>query len=117
MNHRVKKVRLSRHTSHRIAMIRNMVTSLVEHERIETTLAKAKYLRSVADKMVTLGKEGTLHARRRACRVIRGQQALAKLFSNIAPRFKDRKGGYTRVLKLGFRQGDGAPMALVEFVS
>ncbi|MBL7684565.1 MAG: 50S ribosomal protein L17 [Deltaproteobacteria bacterium] len=116
MRHRVAKVRLSRHSSHRIAMMRNMVTSLIEHERIETTLAKAKQLRSLADRMITLGKEGTLHARRRALAIVRSKSAVSKLFTALAERFKDRNGGYTRTLKLGFRLGDGAPMAIVEYV-
>lgn len=116
MRHRVSKKRFSRSTSHRIAMMRNMVTSLIEHERIETTIIKAKELRKLAERMVSLGKQGTLHARRRAAAVVRTPDAVAKLFSDLAARFKDRQGGYTRVLKLGFRQGDAAPMALIEYV-
>lgn len=116
MRHLNKKVRLSRNTAHRIAMMRNMVTSLIECERIQTTLPKAKQLRSLADQMVTLGKQGTLHARRRALATVRKKSAVSKLFTELATRFKDRAGGYTRVLKLGFRHGDGAPMALVEYL-
>ncbi len=116
MRHLNKKVRLSRNTAHRIAMMRNMVTSLIEVERIQTTLPKAKQLRSLADQMVTLGKQGTLHARRRALATVRKKSAVSKLFTELATRFKDRAGGYTRVLKLGFRHGDGAPMALVEYL-
>lgn len=116
MRHLNKKVRLSRNTAHRIAMMRNMVTSLIEYERIETTLPKAKQLRSLADQMVSLGKQGTLHARRRALATVRKKSAVSKLFTELATRFKDRAGGYTRVLKLGFRHGDGAPMAIVEYL-
>ena len=116
MRHLKDKVRLGRSTSHRIAMMRNMVTSLIEHERIQTTVVKAKQLRRLADQMVTLGKEGTLHARRRAAAVVRKKSAVSKLFADLAGRFKERKGGYTRILKLGFRAGDGAPMAFIEYV-
>ncbi len=116
MRHLNKKVRLSRNTAHRLAMLRNMVTSLIQYERIETTLAKAKQLRSLADQMVTLGKQGTLHARRRALAVVRSKSAVSKLFSELSTRFQERAGGYTRVIKLGFRHGDGAPMALVEYL-
>src|SRR5262249_24817525 len=116
MRHHVAKVRLSRPTSHRIALMRNMVTSLIEAERIETTLAKAKQLRRLADRAVTWGKEGTLQSRRRALAVIRKKSAVSKLFTELAERFKERAGGYTRVLKLGFRHGDGAPMAIVEYL-
>lgn len=116
MRHRSAKVRLSRHTSHRLAMMRNLVTSLIEHERVETTLPKARELKRIADRMITLGKEGTLHARRRALRVIRTKDAVSKLFTELATRFKERSGGYTRLYKLGFRQGDAAPMAIVEYL-
>lgn len=116
MRHRSAKVRLSRHTSHRLAMMRNLVTSLIEHERVETTLPKARELKRIADRMITLGKEGTLHARRRALRVIRTKDAVSKLFTELATRFKERAGGYTRLYKLGFRQGDAAPMAIVEYL-
>jgi len=116
MRHHVAKVRFSRPTSHRIAMFRNMVTSLIEEERIETTLPKAKQLKSLADRMITLGKQGNLQARRRALQVVRKKSAVSKLFTDLAERFKQRAGGYTRVLKLGFRHGDGAPMALIEYV-
>ncbi len=116
MRHLNRKVRLGRNTAHRIAMMRNMVTSLIEFERIETTLPKAKQLRGLADKMVTLGKQGTLHSRRRALATVRKKSAVSKLFTELATRFKDRAGGYTRVIKLGFRHGDGAPMAIVEYL-
>lgn len=116
MRHLNKKVRLGRNTAHRIAMMRNMVTSLIEYERIETTLAKAKQLKALADQMVTLGKQGTLHARRRALTTVRKKSAVSKLFDELATRFKDRAGGYTRMIKLGFRHGDAAPMAIVEYL-
>lgn len=116
MRHQVRKKRLGRHSSHRIAMFRNMVTSLIEAGRLTTTLTKAKELRSLADKMVTLAKTGTLHARRQAAQVVRTNDAVKKLFAEIGPSFKDRNGGYTRVLKLGNRHGDGAPMAIIEYL-
>jgi large subunit ribosomal protein L17 len=97
-------------------MFRNMVTSLIEAERITTTLPKAKELKRVAEQMVTLAKAGTLHARRQAARIVRSKEAVRKLFSELGPRFQSRKGGYTRVLKLGNRLGDGAAMALVEYL-
>jgi large subunit ribosomal protein L17 len=96
--------------------MRNMVTSLLEHERIETTDAKAKELRRVADRMITLGKRGTLHARRRALRTIRSRVVAAKVFDSLAARYRDRAGGYTRVLKLGPRPGDAAPISIIELV-
>jgi len=99
-----------------MAMMRNMVTSLIDHERIETTLAKAKQLRMLADRMVTLGKEGTLQARRRSLAIVRKKSSVSKLFTILADRFRDRNGGYTRILKLGFRLGDGAPMAIIEYL-
>lgn len=116
MRHLVRKKRLDRHTSHRIAMFRNMVTSLIQEGRITTTVVKAKELRRIAEKMVTLAKKGTLHARRQAARYVRTPPALKKLFSELGPRFAGRPGGYTRVLKLGFRHGDGADMALIEYL-
>jgi large subunit ribosomal protein L17 len=94
-----------------------MVVSLLQHERIKTTLAKGKELRSWADKMITLGKRGTLHARRRAFALLRDKGIVKKLFDEIAPKFKDRQGGYTRVYKLGWREGDAAPLSLVELVT
>ena len=103
MKHRVRTRRLGRSSAHRNALFRNMVTALLEHERIETTDAKAKELRRVADRMITLGKRGTLHARRRALRTIRSRDVTAKLFDSLAERYRDRAGGYTRVLKLGHR--------------
>ena len=117
MRHRVGGRKLSRHTQHRELMFRNMVVSLLQHERIRTTLAKGKELRSWADKIITLGKQGTLHARRRAFALLRDKGIVKKLFDEIAPKFKDREGGYTRVYKLGWRQGDAAPLSLVELVT
>jgi len=117
MRHRVAGRKFSRHTQHRELMFRNMLVSLLEHERIKTTLAKGKELRSWADKIITLGKRGTLHARRRAFALLRDKTIVKKLFDEIAPKFKDRAGGYTRVYKLGWRQGDAAPLSLVELVT
>jgi len=117
MRHRVAGRKLSRHTQHRELMFRNMLVSLLQYERIKTTLAKGKELRSWADKIISLGKRGTLHARRRAFALLRDKGIVKKLFDEIAPKFKDREGGYTRVYKLGWRQGDGAPLSLVELVT
>jgi large subunit ribosomal protein L17 len=117
MRHRVAGRKLSRHTQHRELMFRNMLVSLLQYERIKTTLAKGKELRGWADRIISLGKKGTLHARRRAFALLRDKGIVKKLFDEIAPRFKDREGGYTRVYKLGWRQGDGAPLSLVELVT
>jgi len=117
MRHRVAGRKLSRHTQHRELMFRNMLVSLLQHERIRTTLAKGKELRSWADRIITLGKQGTLHARRRAFALLRDEGIVKKLFDQIAPKLKDREGGYTRVYKLGWRQGDAAPLSLVELVT
>jgi len=95
-------------------MLRNMVTSLFQYERIETTEAKAKELRHLAEKMITLAKKGDLHARRQALRIIRNKKTVKKLFDEIASRYKDVNGGYTRIIKIGVRRGDGAPTALIE---
>ncbi|MBT4041640.1 MAG: 50S ribosomal protein L17 [Rhodospirillales bacterium] len=108
--------KLNRTSSHRKAMFSNMVTALVTHEQIKTTLPKAKDLRRMADKMISLGKKGTLHARRQAFGYLRDDAAVAKLFDTLAERYKERPGGYTRVLKAGFRYGDAAPMAVIELV-
>ena len=97
-------------------MFRNLVTSLLEHERIRTTLPRAKSIRPLAERMITLGKRETLHARRQALAFIKDTAVVAKLFSTLAPRFADRSGGYTRIIRLGFRDGDGAQMALVELI-
>ncbi|BCA80437.1 50S ribosomal protein L17 [Desulfuromonas sp. AOP6] len=116
MRHNKSGRRLGRNSSHRSAMMRNMVTSLIMHEKITTTDARAKELRKIAEKMITLGKRGDLHARRQALAVIRERKAVAKLFDMVAPRYKDRPGGYTRIFKVGSRLGDNAPMAIVELV-
>lgn len=116
MRHRKAKYKLGMRTSQREAMLRNMVTSLLEHESITTTDARAKALRSVADKMITLGKRGDLHARRQALEVIRSKKVAQLLFDDIAPRFANREGGYVRVIKKGFRPGDRAAVSLVELV-
>ena len=116
MRHRKAKYKLGMRTSHREAMLRNMVTSLLEHESITTTDARAKAVRSVADKMITLGKRGDLHARRQAMQTIRSKKVTSLLFDEIAPRFSNREGGYVRVVKKGFREGDRAAMSLVELV-
>lgn len=116
MRHGKAGRRLGRKTSHREAMFRNMVTSLLNHEKITTTDAKAKEIRVVAERMITLGKRGDLHSMRLAASVIREKSVVSKLFSTIAPRYKDRPGGYTRIVKLGIRQGDAAPISLIELV-
>ena len=116
MNHRKTGRKLSRSGSHRKALLRNMVTSLLEHEQIRTTDAKAKELRGVADRMITLGKRGTLHARRQALQTIRSKDVASKLFDELADRYRERPGGYTRVIKLGQRPGDAAPMSIIELV-
>jgi len=116
MRHGKSGRRLGRTTSHREAMFRNLVTSFLNHEKITTTDAKAKEIRSVAEKMITLGKRGDLHSLRQAASYIREKSVVTKLFSTIAPRYKDRSGGYTRIVKLGIRQGDAAPVSLIELV-
>ena len=116
MRHRHGYRRLNRTASHRKAMFANMAVSLLNHEQIKTTLPKAKELRRIADKLITLGKKGTLHSRRQAASFLRDDVALVKLFSVLAERYQDRPGGYTRVLKAGFRYGDAAPMAVIELV-
>lgn len=116
MRHRRKGRKLGRTASHRKAMLRNLVTEFLDKERIVTTISKAKEARPVAEKMITLGKRENLHARRRALSFIRRKSVVYKLFDDIAPRFSERNGGYTRILRLGFRQGDQAEMALLELV-
>jgi large subunit ribosomal protein L17 len=108
--------KLNRTHEHRKAMFANMVSSLIEHEQIKTTLPKAKELKRIADKIITLGKRGDLNSRRIAHAEIKQDAAVAKLFDTLATRYKDRTGGYTRVLKAGFRYGDAAPMAIIELV-
>lgn len=116
MKHRNSFRKLGRTSAHRWALLRNLVTELIRHERIETTLPKAKELRRVADNMVSLGKEGTLAARRQAAGVVHGDENLHKLFTELAERYQPRSGGYTRVLATRIRQGDAAPLAYIEFV-
>ncbi len=116
MRHRKSGRKLGRTSAHRKAMFRNLVTSLLDRERIQTTDAKAKELRRIADRMITLGKRGGLHARRQALSVIRSKTVTAKLFDELAERFRERPGGYTRVLKLGHRVGDAAPLSIIELV-
>ena len=116
MRHRKKGRNLSRTASHRRAVLRNMATSLFRHGRIETTTAKAKELRPFAEKLVTLAKRGDLHSRRLAARKIADREVLGQLFDQIGPRYMERPGGYTRVLKVGYRRGDAAEMSLIELV-
>ena len=116
MRHRVRAGVLGRSASHRLAMYRNLVTSLLDHERVETTDAKAKGVRRLAERMITLGKRGDLHARRRALRVIRSRTVTAKVFDDLAERFRERPGGYTRIMKVHSRVGDAAPMSIIELV-
>lgn len=116
MRHRRDHRKLGRDSAHRIAMLRNLVTSLIDEERVRTTDAKAKEVRRLAERMVTLGKQGTLHARRRAMRVLRSRAAASKLFDALAMRYRDRAGGYTRITKLGPRAGDCAPISIVELI-
>lgn len=108
--------KFGRRSGPRRAMLRNLVTSVILAEKIVTTEAKAKQIRSITEKMVTLGKRNDLHARRQALAYILDENAVTKLFESIAPRYEDRQGGYTRILKLGPRRGDAAPMAILEFV-
>ena len=117
MRHRLSGRKLNRTSAHRKAMFRNMAVALLKHEQIKTTLPKAKELRAVVDRIITLGKRGTLHTRRQALSRLNNDVAIAeKLFTTLAERYADRQGGYTRVLKAGFRYGDNAPMAVIELV-
>jgi len=116
MRHRKGPRKLNRTSSHRKAMFANMAAALIKHEQISTTLPKAKELRRIVDRLVTLGKRGDLHARRQAISTLRDRALVDKLFSTLAERYADRPGGYTRVLKAGFRYGDSAPMAIIELV-
>jgi len=116
MRHRHGLRKLNRTSSHRLAMFRNMAVSLITHEAIKTTLPKAKELRRVVEPLITLGKEPTLANKRLAFARLRDREAVTKLFDVVGPRYKERNGGYTRVLKMGFRQGDNAPMAFIELV-
>jgi large subunit ribosomal protein L17 len=115
MRHMNQGRKLNRTSAHRKALFRNLVLALVQHERIKTTDAKAKELRRYADRMVTLGKRGDLAARRLAFAFMQSRDAVKKLFDQIAPRFKERNGGYTRVIKFGVRRGDAAPLSIIEF--
>ncbi len=116
MRHRMSGRKLNRSSSHRKAMFANMAAALLKHEQIRTTLPKAKELKPVVDKLITLGKRGNLHARRQALSVLRDRGLAEKLFGPLAERYAERAGGYTRVIKAGFRYGDAAPMALIELV-
>jgi large subunit ribosomal protein L17 len=116
MRHGFSGRRFGRSSSHRKAMFANMANALIKHEQIKTTLPKAKDLRRVIDPLITLGKRGDLHARRQAFAQLRDEKTVAKLFDSLAERYKDRQGGYCRVLKAGFRYGDAAPMAIIELV-
>ncbi|MDO8699070.1 MAG: 50S ribosomal protein L17 [Rhodoferax sp.] len=116
MRHGLGLRKLNRTSSHRLAMLRNMMNSLIEHESIKTTVPKAKELRRVIEPMITLAKEATVANRRLAFDRLRDRDSVVKLFNDLGPRFKTRPGGYTRILKMGFRVGDNAPMALVELV-
>jgi large subunit ribosomal protein L17 len=116
MRHQKKTVKLGRKEGHRKSMLANLVVSLIEHNRIKTTLAKAKAIKPLAEKVVTIGKKNTIHARRTAKAVLRQDDAVTKLFAEVAPRAADRKGGYTRIIKLGQRQSDASEMAFIEWV-
>jgi large subunit ribosomal protein L17 len=108
--------KLGRTSSHKEAMLRNMVTSVIKHESIHTTDCKAKELRKLAEKMITLGKRGDLHARRQALSVVRDRATVSKLFGELTERFRNRQGGYTRIIKAGYRFGDNAPVSILEFI-
>lgn len=116
MRHNKSGRRLGRNSSHRSAMLRNMVTSLLDHEKITTTDARAKEVRKLAERMISLGKRGDLHARRQALQVIRDRTVVGKLFEMIGPRYTDRPGGYTRIIKMGNRAGDNASLSIIELV-
>jgi large subunit ribosomal protein L17 len=116
MRHRVAGKKLGRKTAHRMMMFRNMVTSLLDKERIQTTLDRAKAVRPIAERIITLGKRETLHARRQALAFVQDPAIVTKLFDTIAPRFSDRPGGYTRIIRLGYRDGDGAQKAIIELI-
>jgi large subunit ribosomal protein L17 len=116
MHHGKAGSKLGRTSSHKEAMLRNMVTSIIKHERIRTTDMKAKELRKIAEKMITLGKKGSLHARRQALAVVRDRSMVGKLFGELTERYRDRAGGYTRIVKAGYRFGDNAPVSILEFI-
>ena len=117
MRHRKKKGKLGRTSSHREALLSNMAVALINNGRITTTVAKTKALRPVVEKLVTLGKRQDINARRQAASVLKDKNAVKKLFSEVGPKFDGRNGGYTRIMRLGPRDGDGAPMAIIEFIS
>ncbi|MBK7972028.1 MAG: 50S ribosomal protein L17 [Deltaproteobacteria bacterium] len=117
MRHRNSISKLNRTAAHRRALMKNLATSLIEEERVVTTEAKAKALRPYAERLITLGKRGTLHARRQAMRWIHGRPVAKKLFEELAPRYKSRQGGYTRIVKVGARAGDAAPMAMIQLLA
>jgi large subunit ribosomal protein L17 len=117
MRHRKSGRKLNRSASHRWALMRNLITSLLRDEKIKTTDAKAKELRRWADRVITLGKQGTLHARRQVLAIVQDKAVARKLFDIIAPRFKQRPGGYTRIVKIGIRRGDAAPVSIIELVA
>ncbi|HZR93473.1 MAG TPA: 50S ribosomal protein L17 [Gaiellaceae bacterium] len=116
MRHHRSGKKLGRESAHRKALYANLTAALIEHGRIETTETKAKAVRPIAEKMITLGRDGSIHARRQALAFLRSQEVVHKLFSDVGPRFRDRPGGYSRIVKLGPRQGDAAPMAYLELV-
>ena len=117
MRHRKSGRQLSRNSSHRWALMRNLVTALLREEKIQTTVPKAKELRRWADRVITLGKAGSLHARRQVLGIVQDKAVVRKLFDTIAPRFKERAGGYTRIIKIGWRRGDAAQMSMIELVA
>ena len=116
MRHQVARVKLGMDASHRRAFFANMASSLIEHEQIKTTLPKAKALRPYVEKLITLGKKGSLHARRTALAILYDGKSVDKLFSSLAQRYVSRQGGYTRIVKAGFRRGDAADMAIIELI-
>ena len=116
MKHRIKGKKLNRSSSHRKALFKNMAQAIIKHEQIITTLPKAKTMKPLIDKLITLGKKGTLHARRQAFSQLRDNKMVSKLFGDLATRYADRQGGYSRVLKAGYRYGDAAAMAVIELV-
>jgi large subunit ribosomal protein L17 len=116
MKHRIKGKKLNRTSSHRKALFKNMAQAIIKHEQIVTTLPKAKTMKPIVDKLISLGKKGSLHARRQAFSKLRDENMVSKLFGTLAPRYADRNGGYTRVLKAGYRYGDAAAMAVIELV-
>jgi large subunit ribosomal protein L17 len=116
MHHGKAGSKLGRTSSHKEAMLRNMVTSFIKHERIRTTDTKAKELKKLAEKMITLGKKGSLHTRRQALAVVRDKEMVGKLFGELTERYRNRAGGYTRIVKTGYRYGDNAPVSILEFI-